>query len=233
VSARRRIYLGLGGNLGDRVANLRAALDALIVGGVAIDAVSALYETPPWGVTDQPSFANAAASGLTELGARELLTLAKQIEADAGRDFEAPRWTARPIDIDVLLIEGETVDAPELVVPHPLMQERAFVLVPLRDIASGVAHPLLGQTIEELLTALPQADRDGVVEIEGASWYEFAVGSLGLGLVVHAKVGGVVPVLHGHGVAHPEPECGANGDDGEDRDRDDRVGTLDRTDEEN
>ena len=176
MSERRRIYLGLGGNLGDRVASLRGALDALIVGGVAIDAVSALYETPPWGVTEQPSFANAAASGLTELSARELLIVAKQIEADAGRDFEAPRWTARPIDIDVLLIEGETVDEPDLVVPHPLMQERAFVLVPLRDVASRVTHPLLGQTIEQLLAGLPQVDRDGVVEIEGASWYALPAG---------------------------------------------------------
>jgi 2-amino-4-hydroxy-6-hydroxymethyldihydropteridine diphosphokinase len=173
VSELRRIYLGLGGNLGDRIANLRGALDALIAGDIAIDSVSALYETPPWGVMDQPSFVNAAASGLTELSARELLALAKQIEVDAGRDFEAPRWTARPIDIDVLLIESETVDSPDFVVPHQLMQERTFVLVPLRDIASGVVHPSLGQTVEELLNALPQADRDGVVEIEGANWYEF------------------------------------------------------------
>jgi 2-amino-4-hydroxy-6-hydroxymethyldihydropteridine diphosphokinase len=176
VSQRRRIYFGLGGNLGDRVANLRGALDALIFGGVAIDAVSALYETPPWGVIDQPSFANAAASGLTELNARELLILAKQIEANLGRDLEAPQWTARLIDIDVLLIDRETVDEIDLVVPHPLMQERAFVLVPLRDISPGVTHPSLGQTIEELLEALSQSERDGVVQIEGASWYELATG---------------------------------------------------------
>ncbi|MBT5773728.1 MAG: 2-amino-4-hydroxy-6-hydroxymethyldihydropteridine diphosphokinase [Dehalococcoidia bacterium] len=171
MSEERRVYLGLGGNLGDRVANLRGALDALVTGGVAIDAVSALYETPPWGVTDQPSFANAAASGLTELSARELLTLAKQIEADAGRDFDAPRWTARPIDVDILQIEGEVIDEADLVVPHLLLQERAFVLVPLCDIASGATHSKMRRTFAEMLAALPLSDRDGVVEIEPASWY--------------------------------------------------------------
>jgi 2-amino-4-hydroxy-6-hydroxymethyldihydropteridine diphosphokinase len=172
VSEARRVYFGLGGNLGDRGANLRAALDALISGGVAIDAVSALYETPPWGVTDQPPFANTAASGLTELSARDLLALAKRIEADAGRDFDAPRWTARPIDVDILQIEGEIVDEADLVVPHLLLQERAFVLVPLCDIASGAVHSRMGRTFAEMLAALPLSDRYEVVEIEAAGWYE-------------------------------------------------------------
>lgn len=145
----RRVYFGLGSNLGDRRARLREAVAGLRAGGVVIDAISGLYETPPWGVTDQPAFLNAAVAGETDLSPAELLRLAKRIEADAGRDFEAPRWTARPIDVDILLIEGETVSTEQLTVPHPLLHQRAFVLVPLADLTG---------------------DRDDVVQLEGAEW---------------------------------------------------------------
>lgn len=171
----RRVWLALGGNLGDRVANQRTALDALEVGGVAIDAVSALYDTPPWGIEDQPTFANSAASGATALGPHALLALCKRIEAEAGRDFAAIRNSARPIDIDILLIEGEQVSAPDLEVPHAAMPERAFVLVPLAEIAAEVVHPRLGRPIAELLAQLPQTDRDGVTVIERRGWWRRGV----------------------------------------------------------
>ena len=167
----RRVYLGLGSNLGNRVARITDALDALTAGGVVIEAVSALYETPPWGVTDQPAFLNAAARGATTLEATAILALAKHIEAAAGRDFDAPRWTARPIDVDLLLIEGETVASEQLTVPHPLLHERAFVLVPLAGVAPEVTHPHRGHTVARLLAALPEEDRAGVVEVEPAGWY--------------------------------------------------------------
>jgi 2-amino-4-hydroxy-6-hydroxymethyldihydropteridine diphosphokinase len=149
VSDPRRVYFGLGSNLGDRRARLRTAVAALRDGGVAIDAVSGLYETAPWGVTDQPPFLNAVVAGETDLSAADLLRLAKRIEADAGRDFDAPRWTARPIDVDILLIESETVATEQLQVPHPLLYQRAFVLVPLADLTG---------------------DRDDIVQLEGAEW---------------------------------------------------------------
>ena len=166
----RRVYLALGSNLGDREAHLRDALRALRDGGVAIDAVSSLYETPPWGVIEQPAFLNAAVGGQTDLGARELLALAKRIEAEAGRDFDAPRWTARPVDVDIALIERETILEPDLVVPHALFAERSFVLVPLAEIAGETVHPLLGHTIAELRDARPDTERAEVVRVAGPEW---------------------------------------------------------------
>jgi 2-amino-4-hydroxy-6-hydroxymethyldihydropteridine diphosphokinase len=166
-----RVFLALGSNLGDREQQIRAAIDALRSGGVAVDAVSALYETPPWGVEDQPAFLNVVASGLSGLPARAILDLAKRIEAAAGRDFAAPRWTARPIDIDIALIEGETVDEPELTVPHALLAERSFVLVPLAEIAPDVRHPHLGVTIAALRDARPQSERDDVRVVRERGWY--------------------------------------------------------------
>ena len=172
------MYLALGSNLGDRRGHLRAAIEELRAGGpsdglasgVAIDAVSALYETPPWGVEDQPPFLNIAVGGVSALDARALLALAKRVEAAHGRDFGAARWSARPLDIDIALIEGETVAEPDLQVPHALLAERSFVLVPLAEIAGALAHPRLGRRIDALRDARPRAERDAVRRVAARGW---------------------------------------------------------------
>lgn len=167
----RRVYLGLGSNLGDRVAQLRAALDALRAEGIEIEAVSAVYDTPPWGVTDQPRFANIVAVARTRTEPFALLGLAKVIEAAAGRDPGTERWSARPLDIDILLIEGEVVDSEPLNVPHVRMHERGFVLVPLAEVAPAARHPLFGLTARELRDELPEIEREGMEILEPAGWY--------------------------------------------------------------
>ena len=167
---KRHVTLALGSNLGDRRAHLRDAVEELRASGVHIDAVSALYETPPWGVEDQPAFLNIAVAGPSDLDARALLTLAKRIEAAHGRDFAAERWSARPLDIDISLIEGETIDEPDLIVPHALLAERSFVLVPLADVAGDAVHPRLGVTIGALRDARPQGERDEVRRVEAVGW---------------------------------------------------------------
>jgi 2-amino-4-hydroxy-6-hydroxymethyldihydropteridine diphosphokinase len=166
--AERRVWLALGGNLGDRVGNLRAALDALEAGGVAIEAVSSVYETPPWGIEEQPRFVNIAAAGRSSLSPHELLALAKRIEAQQGRDFGAVRNGPRPIDIDILLIEGETVETSDLVIPHLRMHERGFVLVPLAEIAPDAVHPLLDRTLRSLLR---DVDSAGITVMASGGWW--------------------------------------------------------------
>lgn len=149
------VCLALGGNLGDRAAHLRAALAALSP-YVRISTVSALYETDPWGYADQPAFLNAACRGRTELAPEALLALAKQIEEALGRE-PSFRNAPRPIDIDILFYGDQVVDQPHLRIPHPRLPERAFVLVPLADVAPEWRHPVLGRTVAELLAAVDTA----------------------------------------------------------------------------
>ena len=128
------IFLGLGSNLGDRKRFLDEALAALPGCGITIDTVSSIYETSPVGVTDQPDFLNMVVEVTTELSARQLLEAIKGIEKDLGRT-SGPRWGPRVIDIDLLLYGDEVIDEPDLVVPHPELFSRQFVLDPLREIA--------------------------------------------------------------------------------------------------
>ena len=129
------IGLGLGGNVGHPIGAIHAALDALQSRGiVAIRAVSSFYRTAPWGVVDQPDYANACAIGATRLAPLELLDAVKRIERDLGR-VETIRWGPRVIDIDILFYGEEALSDPRLVLPHRELLRRAFVLVPLAEIA--------------------------------------------------------------------------------------------------
>ncbi len=145
-------YLSLGSNLGDRAATLRAAVAQLEVAGRVV-AVSALYETQPMEVQDQPWFLNCVAAIETGKSPRELLQLALQIEAAMGR-IRLRDKGARKIDIDVVLVGNSVVDEPGLKIPHPSMHLRRFVLEPLVEIAPEARHPVLGKTARELLAAL-------------------------------------------------------------------------------
>jgi 2-amino-4-hydroxy-6-hydroxymethyldihydropteridine diphosphokinase len=134
-----RGYLGLGSNLGDRLANLLAAVDGLRRRGIRVVRSSRVYETEPVG-PDQPDFLNAVIEVDTDLGARELLATCLDVEAALGRE-RAERWGPRVIDLDVLTFGRETIDEPGLLVPHPRMHERGFVLIPLLELDADPPLP--------------------------------------------------------------------------------------------
>ncbi len=155
-------YLGLGSNLGDRQANLDRALE-LLSQRLRLGKVSSIYDSEPVGNVDQPRFLNLVCQITTHLAPQGLLALAKGIEARLGR--VGPSGAPRPIDIDILFYGDQVIKTPELVIPHPRLTERAFVLVPLVEIAPDLVHPVNGKTAKELLKAMKEVQ--GVFKWEG------------------------------------------------------------------
>lgn len=144
-------YLCLGSNLGDREKNLIWAL-SLLSQEINLEKVSSIYETEPIGYKEQPLFLNLVCRVTTNLNPQELLHLAKTIENKMGRIPSFPN-SPRPVDIDILFYDNQIIKTQDLTIPHPRLAKRAFVLIPLSEIASELVHPELGKSIAELASS--------------------------------------------------------------------------------
>jgi 2-amino-4-hydroxy-6-hydroxymethyldihydropteridine diphosphokinase len=152
-------FLGLGSNVGDRIAHLRAAVELLGEHGVEVAAVSSVYETEPVGeILDQPDFLNAAVAIRTDLEPEPLLDVCKAIEVEQGRMFGGPRHGPRPLDVDLLLLDGVELETERLTLPHREVTSRRFVLVPLLELDPDLALPD-GSRLREALAELGEGER--------------------------------------------------------------------------
>ena len=169
MNASVRAFVGLGGNLGPVAETLRAAFAALdALPGTRLLRASRLYRTPAWGNEAQPDFVNAVAVLETVLRPQALLDALLALERDFGRERDAAgaRWGPRTLDLDLLLHGDATIDAPGLHLPHPHLHQRAFVLVPLAEIAPDARIPNRGR-VRDALAALPSADVAAISAIDG------------------------------------------------------------------
>lgn len=156
------VYIALGSNLGNRLSNLKNAISNFTP-QMDVKKKSPVYETPPWGYADQPAFLNQVVMAETYLEPEDLLGHLKRLETVLGRE---PSFQNGPrlIDLDILFYDDIIVDSPPLVIPHPRLHQRAFVLVPLNDIAPDLVHPLYAKSISEMLLDI---DRLNIVEYKG------------------------------------------------------------------
>lgn len=152
------VYLALGSNMGNRAANLKAAIAALPP-QMEVKAKSRVYETPPWGYVNQEKFLNQALKVQTYLQPEQLLKHLKRLEVALGRETTF-QYGPRLIDIDILFFDDLVFESPTLTIPHPRLHERGFVLMPLMDIAPDLLHPVKKQTISLLITF---SDVSGIV----------------------------------------------------------------------
>ena len=148
----RDVFIGFGSNLGDRLSALDTAAE-LLSPDVRVLKASKVYETPPWGYEDQPAFLNQVLQVETELDPPALLNHLKRVELKMGRKATF-RYGPRAIDLDILFYDGLIYSTESLQIPHPLASERAFVLLPMREIAPEFIHPALGKTMTELARAV-------------------------------------------------------------------------------
>ncbi|MBN1388524.1 MAG: 2-amino-4-hydroxy-6-hydroxymethyldihydropteridine diphosphokinase [Bacteroidales bacterium] len=144
-------YLGLGTNIGDRAKNLACARDRLAERLVIIESVSPVYISKPWGFKSDHDFYNQVIATKTKVDAFDLLDLAQEIENIMGRLRSMKGYSDRIIDIDILFYGNEIISSKPLIIPHPLLHKRIFVLQPMADIAPGFIHPVLNKTIKELM----------------------------------------------------------------------------------
>jgi 2-amino-4-hydroxy-6-hydroxymethyldihydropteridine diphosphokinase len=142
------VYLALGSNLGDRLANLKQAIDALTP-QMEVKAKSSVYETPPWGYEDQPKFLNQVVKAKTYLDPEPLLKHLKRLEVALGRQASFPNGP-RLIDMDILFYDELILNTSALVIPHPRLQERGFVLLPLMELSPDLVHPLIKKSVREM-----------------------------------------------------------------------------------
>ena len=143
------VYLALGSNLGDRLANLKQAIDSLTP-QMEVKAKSSVYETPPWGYEDQPKFLNQVIKAKTYLDPEPLLKHLKRLEVALGRKESFPNGP-RLIDMDILFYDDLVLNNPSLVIPHPRLHERGFVLLPLMDISPDLVHPINQKSVREMM----------------------------------------------------------------------------------
>jgi len=143
-----KVFLGLGSNLGDRARYLKEAISALASPLIKVEATSRIYETEPWGLMDQPLYWNQVIEVETSLEPLELLHVCQEIEHRLGRERKV-HWGPRTIDIDLLIYDNTVIESKELILPHPYLEERAFVLAPLREIAPELVLPS-GRSITEV-----------------------------------------------------------------------------------
>ncbi|PWK07846.1 2-amino-4-hydroxy-6-hydroxymethyldihydropteridine diphosphokinase [Tumebacillus permanentifrigoris] len=165
-------YLSLGSNLGDRRLNLRTAI-AILDAHPEIDVtrVSPIYETEPVGYLDQPDFLNLVLELQTELDAKKLWKITSSTELELGRQRDI-KWGPRTIDIDILLVDHQVMDTDDLIIPHPRMADRAFVLLPLADLAGDLVHPVTRQTVSVMANRVEGKDGVYLCKIPLANDYE-------------------------------------------------------------